>query len=411
MKKQIFVILLCLICGLFSFAQTDSSTSYNDDSFDYFDSKPTTKIAVELKRIIEEVHSSCGLFFDSEKLKNHTEKINIDNVINVVNSYKNTYGKSFFKAIMRNVFLPSEVRATAVKHIKDMYMQAMKRGGIYTDDIDKLIDRHIDYEKNKFGRMNSKLIDRDLMTLSDRIKQTKWKENTVYPANGKIDAEFKQGDYLGDCWLIAAVKSLNVNPKGQAMLDDIMSVNKYGNVTVRLKGVGKKYTISKEELEGANELAQGDLDVRAIEIAIRRYLNETGDHHNLFEKTKNRFDGPKIRFCEYNMYHGMHDLSRPYNILFGKPLIPDTRPDESTIDKTKSGNYSTIVMSHNSYSVDGFDKHHVYAVTKADDNYVYLSNPYGLVYKYVSGYKMPHNNKMTHDDFLKFFNCSYSMQY
>ena len=413
MKKLHFIVLLCLTCDLLSFAQTDSNTSYNissDNSFDYSDSKPATKTTINPRRVVDEIHNSCGLFCDSEKLKKCTERINVDNAFYVVNCYKNMYGKSVFKAIMRNVFISSDTRADAVKHINDMYMQAMKQAGVYADDIDKSIEGHIEYEKNKFGRMNSRLIDRDMRYLTDRCKQTRQGGNTVYPANGKIDEEFKQGDYLGDCWLIATVKSLSVNPKGQKMLDDIMSIDKNGNVTVRLKGVGKKYTISKEELEGANELAQGDLDIRAIEIAIRRYLNESGDHYNLLERIKNRFDGPKVRFCEYNMYHGIHNLSRSYNILFDKPLIPDTRPDKSTIDKIKSGIYSTIVMSHNSYRVDGFDKHHVYAVTKADDNYVYLSNPYGLAYKYVSGYKMPHKSKMTHSEFLKFFDCSYSMK-
>lgn len=388
MKKLHFIVLLCLACGLLSLAQADSSTNYNKSSgisFDYSDSKPATKIAVDPKRIVDEIHNSCGLFCDSEKLKKYTERINVDNAIYVVNCYKNMYGKSVFKAIMRSIFISSDTRAEAVKHINEMYMQAMKRDGVYTDDIYKLIDGHIDYAKNKFGRMNSRLIDRDLKTLSDRIKQTKLKKNIIYPANGKIDAKFNQGEYLLDCWLISAVKSLSVNPKGQKMLNDIMSSDKNGNVTVRLKGVGKKYTISKDELEGANELAQGDLDVRAIEIAIRRYFQETD--HNLSEKIKNRFSGPIIHFDEYNMYHGIHTLSRPYYILFGNPVVPDSRPSEGTINNIKTGEYSTVVGNG-----------HAFAVIGADDKYVYVSNPYNADKKL----------KKTHKEFLKSFNACYS---
>lgn len=370
----------------------------------------TTKQTVNPRRVVDEIHDSCGLFCDSENLKKFTEKINVDNVISVVNMYKNTYGKSIFKAIMRNVFLSSEVRANAVKHIKDMYMQAMKQAGVYADDIDKSIDGHIEYEKNKFGRMNSKLIDRDMRYLTDRCKQTRQGKNTLYQANGKIDEEFNQGNYILDCWLIAAVKSLSINTKGQEMLDNIMSIDDKGNVTVKLKGVGREYTISKEELEGANELAQGDLDVRAIEIATRRYLQETGDHANIFKKIKSRFSGAHIHLSDYNMYNGMHNLSTPYYILFGKSLDYDTPPNKKTIEQIKSGNYSTVVTSYNSYCVDGFDKCHVYAVTKADEKYVYLSNPYGSVYKYVLGQKIPKKDKMTHNEFLKFF-YSYSMRF
>lgn len=388
MKKLHFIVLLCLVCGLFSFAQTDSSTSYNilnEDSVDYSDSKPVTKTIVNPKRIVDEIHNSCGLFCDSEKLKKYTERINVDNAIYVVNCYKNMYGKSVFKAIMRSIFISSDTRAEAVKHINEMYMQAMKRDGVYTDDIYKLIDGHIDYAKNKFGRMNSRLIDRDLKTLSDRIKQTKLKKNIIYPANGKIDAKFNQGEYLLDCWLISTIKSLSVNPKGQKMLNDIMSADKNGNVTVRLKGVGKKYTISKEELEGSNELAQGDLDVRAIEISIRRYFHESD--HNLSEKIKNRFSGPIIHFDEYNMYNGIHTLSRPYFIMFGNPVVPDSRPSKGTINNIKTGEYSTVVSNG-----------HAFAVIGADDKYVYVSNPYNADKKL----------KKTHKEFLKSFNACYS---
>lgn len=440
MKKPIIIVLFCLACGLCSCTQTDSSkkksvgktmvtpidsnyyaqdTIYKpyekvenkdweipsiwnkSNSSNNDNSKPVAKTTVNSRRVVDEIHDSCGLFCDSEKLKKNIEKINVNNVIFVVNSYKNEYGHSIFKAIMRNVFISSDTRADAVKHIKDMYMQAMKRDGIYTDDIGKLIDGHIDYEKNKFGKMSSKLIDRDLKTLSDRIKQTKKGGNTLYQANGKIDSSFKQGIYARDCWIISTIKSLSINPKGQKMLDDIMSIDENGDVTVQLKGVDKRYTISKEELEGANEFAQGDLDVRAIEIAIRRYLNEIGDHAKLFEKIKNRFSGAHIHLSDYNMYNGMHNLSTPYYMLFGKPLVADAQPNKKTIEQIKSGNYSTVVVSHNTYKINhyAFQKYHVYTATKADNKYVYLFNP-----------EIPNEKlKMTHKDFLKFFNTCYSM--
>ena len=283
MKNKIIIIFLCLACNLFAFTQT----SYNTPQYNYYDSNNTTKIA-NAQQIIKEIHFSRGLLGSSKKLKKSTEKVNTDNVMLVIEYYKRRYNKSIFSAVMRNVFISSNARADAAKHIKDMLMQAMKREGIYTDDIDKLIDEHIDYEKNKTGRMKSKYIKRDLKPLYDRYDIAKSGKNTLYydynmsksrkiivfPANGKIDSEFNQGKNVQDCWLISAIKSLSINSKGEKMLEDILSVDNNGNVTVQLKGVDKEYTISKEELEGANELAQGDLDVRAIEIAIRRYFYE-----------------------------------------------------------------------------------------------------------------------------------------
>lgn len=384
MKKLHFIVLLCLVCGLLSCTQTETST---------------TTEALNQNEIAEAIHkvSRSGLYGNSEKLMKYMEMIDDRNVGRVVNTYMNTYGESIFGAVMRNRFISSDTRANALKHIKDMCMQQTKRFGIYTDDIDKSMEGHIDYEKKKSGRMKSTNMDRDFRFLTDRYNQT-LQENTLYSANGKIDEEFKQGEYLGDCWLISCIKSLSANPKGQEMLDDIISIDKNGNVTVQLKGVDKKYTISKEELEGTNELAKGDLDVRAVEIAIRRYFQETGDHANLLEKIKNRFSGARIDFREYNMYRGIYNLSRPYYILFGKPVIPDSKTNKCTIDQVKTNRYSTVVSSYkNNYNVEGFYKSHTYAVIGADDNYVYLSEPYTDT-----------TLRMLHNDFLKLFNINYS---
>ena len=368
----------------------------------------------DAQQIITEIDRSIGLFGSTKKLKKSTEKINSNNVIKIMEYYKRRHGRSIFKAIMRNVYISSDSRVDAVKHIKDMCMQAMINQGVYTDDIDKLIDEHIDYEKNKSGRMNSKLIEKELRPLYDRYdiatcgknniykvaNATKSKKNILYPANSKIDSEFNQGKNVKDCWLLSAVKSLSLNPKGLKMLNDLISKDENGNVTVQLKGVDKKYTISKEELEGANELAQGDLDVRAIEIAIRRYLQER-KVPNLLERIKNMFSGPRLRpLQDYtsDLYKGIHNLSTPYYILFGWMMVPNSKPDKAMINNIKSGNYTAVVASLNDYSIEGYFKHHAYAVTGADDKFVYLSDPY----------KTNTKLKMTHNKFLKFFSSGYS---
>ena len=357
-------------------------------------SKTETKILDDCE-LAKKIHSNSGLFNSSKKLNEYIENINADNAINIVESYKRWYGKSIFNEIMRNVFISSDTRAEAVKHIKDMLMQAMKRSGTYTEDYDKLIDGHIDYEKNKFGRMKSKDIDEDLRALFDRHRQTRRGKsyNKLISANGKIDGTFNQG-YVADCWLLSAIKSVSLNPKGQEMLNDLISLDDKGNVTVQLKGVKRTYTISKEELEGANEFAQGDLDIRAIELAVNKYLHEIGDHGG------NKYNDAKISKY-YDIYDG-NFASIPYRILFNKPVGNETHPNKETIEQIKSGEYSTVVLSNNNYKTpEGYHKHHIYAVTGADDSYVYLSDPY----------KPDINLSMTHDNFLKFFDESYSMKF
>lgn len=355
--------------------------------------KPETK-NMGAKAIMKGIHKNRGLFSSSRTLEKYIENINADNAFDVVFNYNWEYGKSIFNEIMRNVFISSKTRAKAVKHIKDMYMQALKSKGVYTDDYDKLIDGHIEYEKNKFGRMNSKDIDEDLRGLFDRQWQTGKINNKLIPANGKIDATFYQG-HVKDCWLLSAIKALSLNPKGLEMLEDLISLDDKGNVTVQLKGVKRTYTISKEELEGANEFAQGDLDIRAIELAVNKYLHEIGDHGG------NKYNDAQISEYFYDIYDG-NTLSTPYRILFDKSVPNETKPNEETIEQIKSGKYSTVVLSYNNYQTpEGYAKHHIYAVTGADDNYVYLSDPY----------KPDINLSMTHDNFLKFFDESYSMKF
>ena len=91
--------------------------------------------------------------------------------------------------------------------------------------------------------------------------------------NGKIDKSFQQGQ-TGDCWLLAGIKSLSMTPQGKKVLDNAVKADKNGNVTVNLKGVGKKYTITARDLKCSNELSTGDTDVRALEIAMDRYFRE-----------------------------------------------------------------------------------------------------------------------------------------
>ena len=352
MKKPIIIVLFCLVCGLFSCTQTDSGrkksvgktmaisidSNYYAQNFFYNPykkvekkdsetniwSEETNKCKPETKNmgakaIMKGIHKNRGLFSSSRTLEKYIENINADNAFDVVFNYNWEYGKSIFNEIMRNVFISSKTRAKAVKHIKDMYMQALKSKGVYTDDYDKLIDGHIEYEKNKFGRMNSKDIDEDLRGLFDRQWQTGKINNKLIPANGKIDATFYQG-HVKDCWLLSAIKSLSLNPKGLEMLEDLISLDDKGNVTVQLKGVKRTYTISKEELEGANEFAQGDLDIRAIELAVNKYLHENGDHGG------NKYNDAKISKY-YDIYDG-NFASIPYRILFNKPVGNETHPNK-----------------------------------------------------------------------------------
>ena len=93
--------------------------------------------------------------------------------------------------------------------------------------------------------------------------------------DGKIDSVTYQGQ-TGDCWLLASINSINeTNEAGQKYLKDCISVNaENGDITVKLLGGKKEYVLTREELENAENLSNGDIDLRAIELAFVKYFQE-----------------------------------------------------------------------------------------------------------------------------------------
>ena len=91
--------------------------------------------------------------------------------------------------------------------------------------------------------------------------------------------DFKQGK-VGDCWLLAAIKSISLTKNGKNLLKESLKVDDNGNVTIYLKGVNKSYYFSAEELKEKSKLnkyASGDMDVLAIELAFEKFRKEIYD--------------------------------------------------------------------------------------------------------------------------------------
>ncbi len=222
----------------------------------------------------------------------------------------------------------------------------------------KLAKNPDDVNVELIDRLNCKLYSRDGYTYNeDYDKQLK-------APNGKIDNISYQGG-AGDCWLLAAINAIARSKKGLELLNNSLKVNSDGSVTVHLRGVNKTYTISKKDLYAARELSTGDLDVRAIEIAVERYLMETkkedlnggwaGDAFNILlggKKTSWKWLGTKLE----DSY--IEKINNP-NILVAASIS-----DEGRESKVKTSNGEEI------------HAHHAYTVVKADNSFVYLINPW-----------------------------------
>lgn len=353
----------------------------------YYDVKGKRNFPI-VNAIYDDIHAKnpFGLPTTGKTLEDNVKKITPENILDVLEAYKNkSNGESLVDAIMSERGLSAEKRAELVKYIKDTLIELARSKGVYTDDIDSRLDKNIDYEKTKVGPMSGKHIEYLMGRLVTRMVQPNSEDNAV--ANGKIDGNFKQGK-TGDCWLIAAIEAAMANPAASKMLNDLISVDDKGNVTVYLKGVNKTYVITKEELEGATELSNGDMDVRAIEIAVNRYLEEEYEH-SWNPHARNDIDKGGQSHRAFEILFGKGGKSFLSESIYGSIYDALFSVNGELIEKIKTGKAIVVVSVDNAltfsdikkaYGEDGnpvgLFENHTYAVVGADDKYVYLTDPH-----------------------------------
>lgn len=262
--------------------------------------------------------------------------------------------------------LNPNTRVNLIRQLENRIMNDYISPETKKDDIKTLIEKELTkLSKNPdnmdvefLDRLNSKLYSRDSYYFGGE------EQEGLKAPNGKIDNFTYQGN-SGDCWLLAAINAISRSPKGLKILNNSLKLNPDGSVTVRLNGVNKSYTISRKDLYAAREFATGDLDVRAIEIAVERYLMETkrddinggwsGDAFDILlggNKKSWKWLGTKLE----DTYK--EKINNP-NILVTASI--SNADDES---KVKASNGEEIHSNH------------AYTVVKADDKYVYLINPW-----------------------------------
>ena len=241
----------------------------------------------------------------------------------------------------------------------------MKVKAQYSDIAHDLVTNKNDSDKVK---IDAKRLDNRIESSYDNIFST---AEPSYP-NGKIDEDFSQNT-TGDCWLLAGLISSVRKPAGKKMLEDLLTVdNEKKQVTVNLKGVNKKYVISFDEITASNHLVCGDGDIRAIEIAVDRYLKD--------EAYAGRDDDVDINgnWCKVI-----------FNALYGNGSEADlkdvTKEDINSPDRAYTISFDRTKINGHIYPNAAYDetgkpmdiiRGHAYGVMKADDRFVWLLNPW-----------------------------------
>lgn len=208
-------------------------------------------------------------------------------------------------------------------------------------------------------------------------------DDNISEPNGEIDSGFKQNS-TGDCWLLASIKAIANSPKGLKILNDSLNVLPNGDVEVTLQGVNRTYTVTKFELNTNRELAHGDGDIRALEIAINKYFKEEG-----MINFRTSIDNGNIMSLAYNIL--VKNSGHVQNALLDSFRHPGTLYYIFTDDYIDSFNTKDKIITVSGINIFADDIHvnsakknnaavlvnsHAYAVLRSDKDYVYLVNPW-----------------------------------
>ena len=310
----------------------------------------------------------------NKSLEESLKEITPENIKRIISSYSQ-FNNDLIEDLIENYSSENFHYLEFTNFIINNLIEHYRNQGIQVDDIEKEMKKELYFQMYKINLANSNFLEAYIEKLDSR---TTGNQNNITP-NGKIDENFEQG-YTGDCWLLAAIIAINNNPKGKEILNNSIKINEDESITVHLKGVDKKYTISKEELENNTQLATGDLDTRALEIAFDKY----------FQDMRGVNDSPDING---------NQVFIAYEILLGKSIDPNSignsgnfrynKEVEITDDKIDNFNDSNLIIAVSSnadqdqYIYKSEREHkitlytsHAYAVKGSDENFVYLINPH-----------------------------------
>ncbi len=285
------------------------------------DNKRHYPIADNIYAAVSAKKGRCLPTTDVNKLVLNVKRITSENIAEITRNYEKTYGESLLDAINNEWGLDKKIKAQLIQHLNKCAAETYS----------------------------------NLST------------------NGKIDEGFNQGQ-IGDCWFLASIAAVQRSPKGQEILNNMITDNKDGTYTVKFKGADKEYTVNAIELLSKDNYASGDYDVRILEIAAEKHYNimgiknggdpssgielllGTGDWWKNFARNYSSKPKPeKIKELLQNKNIIMTASIDPLSKLWGL-IVKDVPEDAKYKDDIATA--------------------HAYAVVDIDDKNIYLKNPW-----------------------------------
>lgn len=346
------------------------------------------------ENLYNDVHAktSIGIPTTGKNISSHVKQVTPDNATTVFKIYNEKTGskESLVSAIMTEYGLSMDERIGYAKHLVDALARDLKSQGKKIDGTVQALYAELEAQRKSILPASGSKIDKLIndmfagrnITSSGTEKTEKSNLTTKADApsrisdlNGKIDRPFSQGK-AGDCWLLAAIYALSQTPKGLKILNDSVTILSNGNVQVTLKGVDATYVFTPKEIKSKTNLSTGDLDVRAIEMAMDKYMKE---HPQRGHDSINSNLG-HVAFKLLTGKGGKNFLSdtlgRILDLFFMDKLIDDfNKPNHvAVVAIHRTGKYSTFKNSNGKQEM--IAHYHEYAVKGSDKKNVYLVNPW-----------------------------------
>ena len=145
-------------------------------------------------------------------------------------------------------------------------------------------------------------------------------------ADGDLYSTKKTGDFAttqktGNCWAMAGINSFGVNKEGKELMNSqVYKDSMHGLYVVQLpeaknKGFGKDgkgiYILTDSELWRTANISDGDLDVAAYNLAVKKYLEESGER------------GPEEDSLNGNTAQRLYEISRGIEAQEFSTEVPD----------------------------------------------------------------------------------------